>query len=100
MNRYLTIAIVLSVAGLVACTTSQQATEQRVVAQGQLFCAKATADGPLVVALADAAGVPITVTGQASTVVAAACAAINAIPVTPPANPAAAPVVAAPIPAV
>ena len=47
------------------------------------------------VALADAAGVPVSVIGQSSEAVAAACAAIGAIPVSPPADPAGAPVVAA-----
>jgi hypothetical protein len=78
---------------LAACSPSQQKT----VAAGQLFCAQATATGPLVVALADAAGAPITVTNKASDVVAKACAVIGAIPVTPPPNPVQAPVVAAPI---
>jgi hypothetical protein len=76
---------------LTACTPAQQA---RVVADGTLFCAKATVDGPLVVALANAAGAPIVVTGLASDVVAAQCAIVGGIPVVPPANPAAAPVVA------
>lgn len=79
------------VAYLAACTAAQQA---RVVADGQLFCAKASTDGPLIVALADTGGAPVVVTGLASSVVAADCALINAIPVTPPPLPAAAPVVA------
>jgi hypothetical protein len=79
------------------CTAAQQ---QRDVAAGQLFCVKATVDGPLVVALADAAGAPVIVTGLAANIVANDCAAINAIPVTPPANPAAAPVVAVALPKV
>ena len=83
-------AIVFSIA---ACTALQL---QKAVADGQLFCAKATADGPLVVALADMFGVPVTVTGLASGVVAGDCAAIGGIPASPPPNPAAAPVVAAP----
>ena len=66
------------------------------VKQGQLFCATATATGPLVVALANVSGVPVAVTNQAAPDVAAACALINAIPVVPPANAAAVPVVAAP----
>ncbi len=82
-----------------ACSVAQlqtaQAVEQRAVADGQLFCGKTTADGPLVVALATAAGAPVVVTGAASSAVAAACAVIGALPVAPPANPAAAPVVAA-----
>lgn len=65
------------------------------VVAGQSFCAKATASGPIVVALADAAGVPVTVTNKTAAAVAMACAAIGAIPVSPPTNPSAAPVVAA-----
>lgn len=72
---------------------------QNAVAQGQLFCAESTATGPLVVALANVSGVPVTVTGKASAEVAAACAVIGAIPVSPPSDPAAAPVVAAAVPA-
>lgn len=83
----------LSIAG---CSAAQQ---QSAVAAGQLFCAKASVDGPLIVALADAFGAPVIVTGLASNVVAADCAAIDAIPVTPPPNPAAAPVVAVTLPA-
>jgi hypothetical protein len=75
-----------------ACTTTQQETAVR---DGQLFCAVSTATGPLVVALADAAGVPVTVTNKTSSVVAASCAVIGAIPVSPPAHPSTAPVVAA-----
>jgi hypothetical protein len=81
---------------LAACSPAQQA---RAVADGQLFCAKATTTGPLVVALADAAGAPVIVTGLSSDVVAAACRRISAIPVSPPADPAAAPVVAVAVPA-
>lgn len=79
------------------CSPTQQTAANNTIAAGQLFCAKAQAAGPLVVALADAAGAPIIVTGQAAGTVAAACAAIGAIPVTPPADPASAPVVAAPV---
>jgi len=67
------------------------------VAKGQLFCARATADGPLVEALTDAVGVPVIVTGLAADVVAAACASVGGVPVSPPAAPAQAPVVAAPV---
>ena len=93
-----TVAIALSGLGLLdGCSTSQTAafntTAANVVKDGQLFCAMETTTGPLTVALANAAGAPVKVTGQASADVAAACALINAIPVSPPANPAAAPVV-------
>ena len=70
---------------------------QQAVVAGQLFCATATANGPLVVALADTSGVPVTATGKAAAWVSAACALIGAIPVAPPPAPAQAPIVAAPV---
>jgi hypothetical protein len=83
---------------LCACTAAQLSSlgtsTGNTVKAGQLFCAEATATGPLVVALANAVGAPVKVTGQAAADVAAACALINAIPVTPPPNPSQAPVVA------
>jgi len=88
MTRFIA---VVALASLAACTQTQKA-----VTDGQLFCARATQDGPLVVALTTALGVPFVVTNKTSTVVADACAAIDAVPVSPPANPATAPVVAAP----
>lgn len=95
MNRMLLpIAALLALA---ACSASQQTAATNAVATGQLYCAKATTAGPLVVALADAAGAPVTVTGKAAATVASACAVIDAIPVEPPPDPAAAPVVAAPV---
>lgn len=88
---YLSALALVAVAG---CTAQQLTSASTAVKTGQLFCAKATANGPLVVALANAAGVGVVVTNQASKDVATACALIAAIPVTPPANPAAAPLVA------
>lgn len=83
-----------------ACTAAQQAAVttavNTAVADGQLFCAKATSAGPLVVAATSALGAPVIVTGMASAAVAAVCAGIDAIPVSPPANPGSAPVVAVP----
>lgn len=76
---------------VVGCTPAQKA---RAVVDGQLFCARASAAGPLVVALADAAGAPVVVTGMASDAVALDCSLVDAIPVVPPPDPAAAPVVA------
>lgn len=87
----------LTLAALVACSPAQQASIDRAVIAGQTFCAKATATGPLVVALVDAAGAPVIATNQAAGVVQAACASISAIPVSPPPNPGQAPVVAVPI---
>jgi hypothetical protein len=79
-----------------ACTTAEK---QTAIVDGQLFCAKSTPLGPLTVAIATAAGVPVIVAGMASSGVAAICAEIAAIPVTPPVLVAAVPVVAVAIPA-
>lgn len=83
------------------CTAAQLAKigvlKQKAVVEGQLFCAKAMGTtGTVTVALATALGVPITVIGVAADVVKEACAKIDAMPVSPPADPAAAPVVAVP----
>lgn len=95
MKRFLVLLII----ALSGCSASQMASfstsSATNVKAGQLYCAEATATGPLVVALANLNGVPVKVTNQASADVAAACALVNAIPVSPPANPATAPVVAA-----
>lgn len=89
--------ILLAALTLAACAPAQVQQANKVITKGQLYCAKATAAGPLVVALADASGVPVNVIGQTSSAVQAWCAAIGAIPVIPPPNPAQAPVVAAPV---
>jgi len=78
------------------CTPAQTT---RAKADGQLFCAAATPAGPLVVAIEDAAGVPVVVTGMESAGVKAVCAVINAIPAEPPADITNAPVVAVAVPA-
>lgn len=92
--------------GAIAGCSMQQATSTTNSAQAadQLFCGLATTTGPLVVALLDIAGVPISVTGRSSAAIANACAAIpaagnptasaGAVPVAPPPNPAAPPNVA------
>lgn len=86
--------------GIVGCSATQLATAtttaEKMVAAGQLYCAKATTAGPLVVAAATAAGAPVSVIGQTAAAVSATCAAIDAIPVSPPANETTAPVVAVP----
>lgn len=87
-------ASVVALNSLSGCSPAQQAQAERAVVAGQLFCAKATQSGPLVVALADALGAPVVVTGRTTSAVADACAIIGAIPVTPPSQPADAPVVA------
>jgi hypothetical protein len=58
------------------------------VADGQLFCAKATAAGPLIVAIATAVGGPVSVIGMTAQAVAGVCAAVDGVPVSPPAVPA------------
>lgn len=78
-------------AGTAAATTlasiaaANNATVAQIVNQGALFCQKA---GPANLAapfvLANAAGAPVAVTGLAASAVAAACAALEAIPVSPP----------------
>ena len=87
----------IMLAGLLTVEIGCTAAQQTAVAAGQLFCAKATPEGALVVALLDALGVPVIVTNKAASIVAAACAAIDGIPVVPPASPATAPQVAAPV---
>jgi hypothetical protein len=79
---------------VIACTPIQQ---QKTLVAGQLFCAKATIDGPLVVQVVDSLGAPLTVTDATAAAVQAVCASIHAIPVSPPANAVNAPIVAAPV---
>lgn len=104
MRNFFRVCLLAGAFPLVACSPAQQAkvttVVNKVVADGQLFCAKATVQGPVVVALADALGAPVIATGAAAAVVAADCAAIGAIPVAPPASPAVAPVVAVVLPTV
>jgi hypothetical protein len=83
-------------ATLAAVAAAHNTTVASLVTKGALFCSKATADAPLVVALANVSGIPVSVTNATSDVVAAACAGISAVPVPPPADPAATPVVMAP----
>lgn len=80
----------VTLASVAAANSSTVAT---LVTKGTLFCQTATATGPLVVALATIAGVPVSVTGQAAADVATACGLIGGVAVSPPANPSAAPVV-------
>lgn len=109
------LCLFLALGGLAACgtTATQQAslvsgavtlaqvaaakntTAANLVTQGTLFCSKTAAGLPLVVALANVEGAPVSVTNQAAAAVTAACQAINAIPVVPPANPATALVISA-----
>lgn len=79
-----------TIASLAGCSnlTQKNITHSTAFQNGQLFCAMATANGPLIVALENATGVPVNVINKSSALVAASCAAWNAlaIPVTPPAN--------------
>jgi hypothetical protein len=84
-------------ATLTAVAAAHNTSVASLVGRGALFCQKAAADGPLVVALANVSGVPVSVTGVASDVVAAACAGIAAVPVPPPVDPGSTPVVLAPV---
>lgn len=90
-------AMLAATLGVLLIGGCNEETKRRVVAQGQLFCGVATSAGPLIVAVADTAGAPIIVTGMASNVVAAVCGMLKGIPVTPPVDQAAAPVVAVPL---
>lgn len=83
-------AVLATLAGAVlvsGCSPAQ-------VTQGQLFCAKVVQGLPMVVGLADLSGAPVMAAGTAASVVQAECAIVQGIPVSPPANPAAAPVIA------
>lgn len=94
MTSLKSITAIAAISALCACSSP---TAQRIVRDGDLFCSKVVAGQPLVVALANAVGVPVNVINKSSAVVADACAVIGAIPVVPPPVPAAAPVVAAPV---
>lgn len=70
---------ILALAALAGCSADAYT-------RGQTFCSRASAAGPLIVALADQNGAPMTVTNQTAANVAAACALwdIAAKPVPPP----------------
>lgn len=84
-------------ATLAAVAAAHNTTVSSLVSKGALFCKKVTTDAPLVVAVATLSGVPVSVIGVASDVVAATCAGINAVPVSPPADPASTPIVVIPV---
>lgn len=88
-------ALLISAAAMLAgCTPAQIQQAQAIQNDGRLFCARATAAGPIVASLANAAGVPVRVTDESSAAVAKACALWDAVPVMPPAT--VVPVVAVP----
>lgn len=88
-----TATLVAGAQTLASVAAANNSTVNTLVTKGALFCQEVTATGPLVVALATIAGVPVSVTGQASADVATACSLIGGVAVSPPANPSAAPVV-------
>lgn len=90
MNKLILAAVVIVLSG---CNAAQVAPA---VTAGQLYCAKATSTGPLVVALATASGGPVSVIDKTAAYVAAACAVAGAVAVSPPANAAAAPTLTIP----
>jgi hypothetical protein len=90
-------ALVLALLPLGACSSAQVGGAlARLGTDGQLFCAVAAKDGPVVVGLIDAgaplAGVAapavVLAVGATKAYVDAACAAAGGIPVSPPAGPA------------
>lgn len=86
----------LTVAGatLAAIAAQNNTTVASIVAKGALFCQLGGAAG--IVAVVNAAGAPVSVTGQTSDAVAAPCAAFQAVPVPAPADPSSVPTKAAP----
>jgi hypothetical protein len=84
-------------ATLTAVAAAHNTTVASLVGRGALFCQKAAADAPLVVAVANLSGVPVSVTNASAEVVAGVCAGIEAVPVPAPADPASTPVVMAPV---
>lgn len=81
----------LATAGLTLAAIAAQnnTTVASVVTKGALFCQLGGGAG--VVAVVNAAGAPVSVTGQTSAAVAAACMAFQAVPVPPPADPSSVP---------
>lgn len=90
----LTALIIIAAAIITSLTSGCAPGQLQQTKAGQLFCAISTATGPLVIALADASGVPVIVTNQLASDVARGCALVSGVPVVPPPNPAAAPIVA------
>jgi hypothetical protein len=79
---------------LATVAAQQNTTVANLIGKGALFCQGATLASPGLVVLANSAGVPVSVTNQASSVVADACNALGMVPVSPPATAASVPVVA------
>lgn len=80
MRGALHLALALtSLAPLAACSTADQARLQTGLQDAAEVCSVLTATGPVLVALADANGVPVPATGKAATAVQADCAAVQAV---------------------
>lgn len=65
---------ILAFLPLAACATTQQDLQT-----ASEVCSVLTASGPVLVALADANGIPVPATGKAATAVQADCAAVQAV---------------------
>jgi hypothetical protein len=78
------LAALTTLPALYACSTAQQASFQAKAATAiqaaQVVCVALRGDGPVIVALADAAGAPVLATAGVDTARQVACAAIGAIP--------------------
>lgn len=83
---------------LASVAAAKSTTVTSLVTSGALFCKQyVQTSSPLIVALANLAGAPVSVTGMAADDVAKACAVIAGVPVAPPVDPASVPVVTAPV---
>jgi hypothetical protein len=88
-----TAALTAGATTLLDVAAAGNSTVASLVTKGTLFCRETTPLVPLVVAIANGSGAPVSVTGATSAVVADTCAAIGGVPVPPPASPSTAPVV-------
>lgn len=83
---------------LASVAAAHNTTVASLVTKGNLFCQQKVVTGaPLIVALANLYGAPVSVVNQTAADVATACALVGGIPVAPPVDPASAPVVTAPV---
>lgn len=90
-------ALVTAGQTLASVAASRSTTVADLVTKGALFCRQVAPLTPAIVVLATAAGAPVSVIGQTADDVARACAAIQGVPVVPPADPAGVAVVVAPV---
>lgn len=71
---------------LASVAAAHSTTVATLVQDGALFCRQVGVLTPATVVLADAAGVPVSVIGRTADDVARACAAVQGVPVVPPAD--------------